>query len=350
MYENILVPTDGSALAVGLVNQAVKFARKMGATVTFFHFSEAASATGLGDAALLYALAPAMHAEKYAWRQKAVLWKAEAEAIAMGVPFESVTGSRGGVAEAILQAAAQQHCDLIFMASHGRSSSLRMMLGSVTLKVLVNAPIAVHVWQTGKQALSTMERTINTLREEHRSLSAVLRGLSFLLERAKATHQLPDMAVIRAILSYVREFSQELHHPKEEDYLFRKLRNKTDAFDAQLGTLCEQHTQEPALISQLEAAVNAAEQSVEVDLTAVLQAVDQLEAHLRKHMGLEEALLMPAACRLLDEADWQDIEKAFQQNGDPRFGAQSDEEFRLLFGRIVSLFPSAIELAANPTL
>jgi hemerythrin-like domain-containing protein/nucleotide-binding universal stress UspA family protein len=343
MFENILVPTDGSALAIGLVSQAVKFAKRLGAKVTFFHYSEAIS--GLGDAALMYALAPSIHAEKYAWRQKAVLWKAEAEALAMGVPFASVTGSRGGVAEAILQAATQQHCDLIFIASHGRSSVLKMMLGSVTLKVLMNAPISVQVWQTGKQALSTMERAINTLREEHRSLSAVLRGLTYLLERARATDQLPDMAVMRAILSYVREFSQELHHPKEEDYLFRKLRNKTGEFDVQLATLCEQHTQEPVLIAVLEAALNDADQSGSKDLGALQQAADALVSHVRKHMGLEEALLMPAACRLLTEVDWQEIVKAFQENGDPRFGAQSDEEFRLLFGRIVSLFPSAQELA-----
>lgn len=343
MYENILVPTDGSALAVGLVNQAVKFAKKLGAKVTFFHYAEASSA--LGDAALMYTMAPSIYAEKYAWRQKAVLWKAEAEALAMGVPFVSISGARGSVSEAILQAAAQQHCDLIFIASHGRSSALRMVLGSVTLKVLMNAPIAVQVWQTGKQALSTMDRAINIIREEHRSLSAVLRGMAYLLERAQTTRELPDMAVMRAILIYLREFSQELHHPKEEDYLFRKLRDKTSEFDVALNTLCEQHTQEPLLIAALDDALSAAEQSASKDQRALQQATDSLVSHVRRHMGLEETLLMPAACRLLDESDWKEIERAFQENGDPRFGAQSDDEFRLLFGRIVSLFPTAQELA-----
>jgi hemerythrin-like domain-containing protein len=156
---------------------------------------------------------------------------------------------------------------------------------------------------------------------------------------------LPDLAVIRAILSYVREFSQEQHHPKEEDYLFRKLRARTAEFDVQLATLCDQHTQEPVLIAALEDALHAAELSAFKDLGALQKAVDELVLHMRRHMGLEETLLMPAACRLLEEADWQEIEKAFQENGDPRFGARNDEEFRLLFGRIVSAFPSAHELA-----
>ena len=36
-------------------------------------------------------------------------------------------------------------CDLIFMGSHGRRSNLRMMLGSQTLKVLMQTEIPVLV-------------------------------------------------------------------------------------------------------------------------------------------------------------------------------------------------------------
>nr|WP_319565571.1 universal stress protein [uncultured Rhodoferax sp.] len=345
MYEHFLVPTDGSALSVESVNQAVKFAKRLGARVTFFHFAEEPSQSIFGDAALLYSMAPDMYAQKYEWRQQAVLWKAEAEALAMGVAFQSVTASKGGIAEALLQAAAENGCDLIFMASHGGRGAVRMVLGSVTLKVLINSPIPIHISETGKNPVSAMSRAINIIREEHRSLSAVLRGLTYLLEQAQAARQLPDLAVIRAILSYLAEFSQKLHHPKEEDYLFRKLREKTGEFDVQLEALCRQHVQEPQLIAALEATVTAAEQSASPDPGEILAAVERLVSHVDKHMGMEESLLMPAACRLLDETDWQEIEKAFLDNGDPRFGAENDEEFRLLFARMVSLFPTAKELA-----
>jgi len=67
----------------------------------------------------------------------------------------------------------------------------------------------------------------------------------------------------------------------------------------------------------------------------------QLVAHVRQHMGMEESILIPGAARALSQSDWEQIEKAFLENGDPRFGAENDEEFRLRFGRIVSLFPKA---------
>lgn len=345
MYNHFLVPTDGSALSVESVNRAVKFAKRLGAKITFFHFAEEPSKSILGNAALLHSMAPALYAAKYEWRQKAVLWKAEAEALAMGVPFQSVTASKGGVAEALLQAAAENGCDMIFMASHGGLNPVRMMLGSVTLKVLVNSPIPVHISETGKNPVSAMTRAVNIIREEHRSVLAVLRGLTYLLGQAKAARQLPDLAVIRAILSYLADFSQEFHHPKEEDYIFRKLRKKTGEFDEQLEALCSQHVQEPILIAALDTAVMTAEQSVTSDPTEILAAVERLVSHVRTHIGMEESLLMPAACRLLDESDWQEIEKAFLDNGDPRFGAENDEEFRLLFARIVNVFPAAKELA-----
>lgn len=346
MYEHLLVPTDGTPLSVETVSRAVRFARKLGARVTFFYFADDEAGSVFGDSALLHAMAPGLYAEKYAWRQKAVLWKAEAEALALAVPCASVMASRGTVADAILHAAEEGGCDLIFMASHGRTSQLRMMLGSVTLKVLVNSSVPVLVSDSGKQPFSTMNRAMNIIREEHRSLSAVLRGLGYMLEKAANTGQKPDFAVIRAILSYLREFSGQLHHPKEEDYLFRKLRQKTSEFNSQMDELGRQHVQEPKLIEELEAVVAVAEQAAKPDMETLRQSVERLVSHVNKHMGLEETLLMPAAGRLLGEEDWQEIEKAFLDNGDPRFGAETEDEFRFVFARIVNLFPSARELSA----
>jgi nucleotide-binding universal stress UspA family protein len=47
---------------------------------------------------------------------------------------------------AIIQAVERDHCDLIFMASHGWREEVAQLLGSETLKVLVhsNVPVLVH--------------------------------------------------------------------------------------------------------------------------------------------------------------------------------------------------------------
>ncbi len=50
-------------------------------------------------------------------------------------------------------------------------------------------------------------------------------------------------------------------------------------------------------------------------------------------------MILPAARQHLTDDDWRAIGEAFAANGDPRFSADSDDEFRLLFARILELVP-----------
>jgi len=58
-------------------------------------------------------------------------------------------------------------------------------------------------------------------------------------------------------------------------------------------------------------------------------------------MRLETRVVLPGAYKHLTAADWSEMGKAFAANGDPRFAADTDEEFRQLFVRILNLVPEA---------
>jgi nucleotide-binding universal stress UspA family protein len=64
-----------------------------------------------------------------------------------GVPCETIQVQDVQPYEAIIATAADRGCDLIVMASHGRSGLSAFMLGSVTNKVLTNAKTPVIVCQ-----------------------------------------------------------------------------------------------------------------------------------------------------------------------------------------------------------
>jgi nucleotide-binding universal stress UspA family protein len=49
--------------------------------------------------------------------------------------------------QAIIDAATNEHCDLIVMASHGRGGISAIVLGSVTQKVLTHSTIPVLVYR-----------------------------------------------------------------------------------------------------------------------------------------------------------------------------------------------------------
>lgn len=66
-------------------------------------------------------------------------------------------------------------------------------------------------------------QTLQIMREEHTALAAVLRSLSMLLEMGPCDEPERFFDVLRAMLFYIDEFPERLHHPKESKLLFPKL-------------------------------------------------------------------------------------------------------------------------------
>ena len=66
---------------------------------------------------------------------------------AAGVPFASVVANASTPYEGIINVAKKHKCDVIFMASHGRRGLSRLMMGSVTQKVLAHSRIPVVVYR-----------------------------------------------------------------------------------------------------------------------------------------------------------------------------------------------------------
>jgi nucleotide-binding universal stress UspA family protein/hemerythrin-like domain-containing protein len=341
MYRHLLVPLDDSPLAVQTVRDAVGFARALGAKLTFFHAQEDYGASSVG--ALQRVLAPADFNEHVAGEARAILSKAEVVAREAGVPFTSVAVISNRPYEAILNAAEAQRCDLIFIASHGRRGIKALMLGSQTQKVLQHTTIPVLV--------STVESNVpeNELLaplaivgDEHRSLAAVIHGLDFLVREARANGRPPSFPLLRAMLHYVKEFPERLHHPKEDAYLFRKLRIRTHEIDDTLDELERQHAEGHRQIDALEEGIVRYEADPANGFAAFADAVERFSSEQMAHMRLETKIVLPAARKHLRTEDWVEIGQAFADNGDPRFSIDNDEEFRQLFARILNLVPQPI--------
>jgi nucleotide-binding universal stress UspA family protein len=67
-----------------------------------------------------------------------------------GVPCTTATAFAVPAYEAIIKAAADHRCDLIFMASHGRHGLGKLLAGSVTQDVLVHSSLPVMVLRPPK--------------------------------------------------------------------------------------------------------------------------------------------------------------------------------------------------------
>jgi nucleotide-binding universal stress UspA family protein len=71
----------------------------------------------------------------------------EKTANAAGVPYKGYFVASAAPWEAIVEAATKNKCDLIFMASHGRTGLSALMLGSQTAKVLAHSKVPVLVYR-----------------------------------------------------------------------------------------------------------------------------------------------------------------------------------------------------------
>jgi nucleotide-binding universal stress UspA family protein/hemerythrin-like domain-containing protein len=339
MYHHLLVPIDGSSLSVEVVGNAVALARTLGARVTFFHAAADHGRSLQGDVEVLRLTSPDLYDYAVQGRSREILAKAEAAARAFGVPCESLCSISDKPAAAIMAAARERACDLIFMASHGHRGKLGMALVSDTLTVLMNAGLPVLVSSTGEPKAPA--HAIAILRDEHRALAAVLHAWTHLLAQARSQSAAADPAQMRAIIGYLQEFPVALHHPKEEMHIFRRLRERTGSVNAELDELERQHVRDRLLVTQLRDQIEQLAAASGAEAVAATRALEEAvhryaEFHW-EHMGREESVILPAAQRHLTEADWAEIDASFTNDPGIRVSGELDTEYHHLLAQIVAL-------------
>ena len=142
MFKHILVPVDGSDTAMKAVDKAVGLAKAFGCPITAIYVIDPYPFTGVGT--------------DFAFGQEQYLSAATAEAgeatraareqiEAAGVPVESRVIESHMPWRGILDTAEEIGADLIVMGSHGREGLEKLVLGSVTHRVLSHAKVPVLV-------------------------------------------------------------------------------------------------------------------------------------------------------------------------------------------------------------
>jgi len=239
MYQHLLVPIDGTPLASLTVEDAVEFARSANARITFLHVQADYAATGEGS--LLRAMAPAAFATAARGSSNAWLARAAAAAAAAHVACNTVAAVSDHPHQLIHDTASTHQCDLIYMASHGKPNGTRAVcrIGLRQLAGVGNGSGADR--PRGVQfAFEPEQRALTVIRDEHRSLAAVIHAL----QAALAQHsegQGADLQLLQAGLFYLEQFPQRVHHPREEQTLFKLLRQRAAQCNEVIDVLEQQH-------------------------------------------------------------------------------------------------------------
>lgn len=189
-----------------------------------------------------------------------------------------------------------------------------------------------------------MPKALTIIRDEHRTISAILHGMEYLVQGIRARRKQVDPRVFHAMLYYLDTFSERMHHPKEDKYLFKAMRERSAEADALIADLEEDHARGEESLRRLAQSLIRYEEGGEQEFPAFEREVENFVRNYRDHMRKEEDLLFPLAQKVLTIVDWAMIDIAFGENRDPLAVGRDTRDFDKFFNRIVELAPPPIGL------
>ncbi len=186
---------------------------------------------------------------------------------------------------------------------------------------------------------------LSIIKDEHRNLWRIAITLEQVIAEMEREQKVEE-AFLSSVLDYFEHFMDGCHHRKEDEHLFRVLRQRTDAAAPLLDRLQAEHRNSPhnlvALRQQLADTV-AGHGTIGGLADAFRLYIKDQKAHIKS----EERDIYPLASEVLTPADWAGIDAAFLDNDDPVFGSAARAEFRELFHKVASLAPVSVGLGAS---
>lgn len=143
------------------------------------------------------------------------------------------------------------------------------------------------------------------------------------------TGERPNYELMLDIVSYLREFSDRFHHPRE-DVAFARLAKHCPDMELQLARLGQEHrvvaNAGERLLTLLNAILGGAiVQRAEVEVAAATYLV-----YYGNHIAKEEEDVLGRAASALTPEDWEAVRTAVPGVQDPLFGDNPDGRYREL--------------------
>lgn len=173
-----------------------------------------------------------------------------------------------------------------------------------------------------------MSDVIDSINKDHANLAKLLAAVERQLD-VFDTGESPDYDIIRGVIDYCLNYPDLYHHPKE-DLIYQRLRERDPAAVEQVGDLEAEHRHLTELTHRFSNALHSILRDAEVPRDAFNEVAREFIEHQRQHMGMEEAVFLPAAERTLTASDWAEIDAQMTKREDPVFGPEGEERFRTL--------------------
>ncbi|MDM0036798.1 hemerythrin domain-containing protein [Variovorax sp. J22P271] len=170
--------------------------------------------------------------------------------------------------------------------------------------------------------------------DEHGNFSLLLSFLEDQVARFRDGES-PDYHLMLEIASYLREFGDSFHHPRE-DAAFTILAAQDPRLRLAINRLHQDHRVLAAAGEELVARLNQVISQTYVRRASVEAAAALYLAYYRHHLAAEERQILPHARLLLTAQDWEVVARAAPSCPDPLFGNTSTGIYPRLAGMMAA--------------
>lgn len=169
--------------------------------------------------------------------------------------------------------------------------------------------------------------------------------MNLMIERGPKDNSHQFFDVLRAMLFYIEEFPEHLHHPKESEFLFLAVLKHCPELKQTIESLDLEHQMSSDLGKTLQHLLLAWELLGDSRKNAFVTSIREFLNFYFNHMHIEHTLIIPQALKFLSESDWAALDFHFENNVDPlSYSKGSDEIYKHLFTTITNHAPAPIGL------
>lgn len=139
----------------------------------------------------------------------------------------------------------------------------------------------------------------------------------------------PNYELMQDVISYLRDYTDQYHHPREDE-AFARLARRCPDLELSLVRLHQEHRVIAHAGQQLLEQINCILEGAIVPRAAVEAALATYLVYYGNHIAKEEEEVLTRAAKVLTSEDWQAVKAAAPAGRDPLFGNNPEERYREL--------------------
>ncbi|MBS0518598.1 MAG: hemerythrin domain-containing protein [Proteobacteria bacterium] len=172
----------------------------------------------------------------------------------------------------------------------------------------------------------TMPNALRMIKDRQKAMFSVLLAVRTIARRAMRSDGKADFPHLKSLLEYLDRFPEKLHQPNEERYLFKAILSREPSLSRVVARAQRDHAASKGYLVRLRAALQDWEDNVEGGMSQTAIVADDYVRFARRHARIEERDLLSVARKVLNEKDWQEVERVFSAAADPLAASKSRQE------------------------